>query len=299
MISLALPKGSLERRALELFATAGLPVRRRSERSYRGTIDYAGVDRVAFYKPREIPAVVGDGSFALGLTGADWVEESGAEVEVVESFDYSRNSERPWRLVLAVPAGHPATSVADLDDGVRVATEYPNIGRRFLQSAGRRAEVVVSYGATEAKIPELADAMMDVVETGHSLRQNDLRIIETVRTCGVQLIADPAAWADRGRRAVIQSIALLLRAAWAGPAHVLLTVRAPAGRLPEVVPAMPGESWRAGSDLVDENMVVLQGVLPRRDVPETIDVLLSAGAVDVTESGIGILASSVTRAGRC
>ncbi|MEV3977532.1 ATP phosphoribosyltransferase [Nonomuraea sp. NPDC049758] len=291
MISLALPKGSLERRALELFATAGLPVRRRSERSYRGTVDHSGVSHVAFYKPREIPLVVGDGTFDLGLTGADWVEETGAEVEVVESFDYSRNTERPWRLVLAVPSGHPARSAADLDDGVRVATEYPNIGRRFFREAGRRAEVVVSYGATEAKIPELADAMMDVVETGHSLRQNDLRVIETVRTCGAQLVANPAAYADPARRGVIRNVALLLRAAWVGPAHVLLTVRAPADRLAEVVPAMPGQSWRAGADLADGTMVVLQGVLPRREVSETIDALLSAGAVNVTESGIGIFAT--------
>lgn len=296
MISLALPKGSLERRALQLFATAGLDVRRPSERSYRGTIDYAGMAQVAFYKPREIPSVVEGGSFDLGLTGADWVEETGAKVEVVESFDYSRNSEEPWRLVLAVPAGHPATGVTDLDDGVRVATEYPNIGRRFFQAAGRRAEVVVSYGATEAKIPELADVMVDVVETGHSLRQNNLRIIETIRTCGAQLIANPAAYAEKGKRGLIQKVARLLRAAWVGPAHVLLTVRAPAERLPEVAIAMPGRSWRAGAGLTDVNMVVLQGVLPRKDVPETIDVLLSAGAVDVTESGIGILASNMSRA---
>ncbi|GAA3006006.1 ATP phosphoribosyltransferase [Streptosporangium longisporum] len=292
MISLALPKGSLERRALELFAAAGLDVRRSSERSYRGTIDYAGMTRVAFYKPREIPSVVGSGSFDLGLTGADWVEETGATVEVVESFDYSRHSERPWRLVLAVPSGHPATGVADLGDGVRVATEYPNIGRRFLQDAGIGAEVIVSYGATEAKIPELADAMVDVVETGRSLRQNDLRIIETIRTCGAQLIANPAAYADEDKRAVIRNVARLLRAAWVGPSHVLLTVRARAGDLPGVTLAMPGRSWRAGSGLSDEDMVVLQGVLLRRDVPETIDVLLSAGAVDVTESDIGILASN-------
>ncbi|MGC5010878.1 ATP phosphoribosyltransferase [Streptosporangium sp. DT93] len=296
MISLALPKGSLERRALRLFEAAGLDVRRSSERSYRGTIDYADTIRVAFYKPREIPSVVGNGLFDLGLTGADWVEESGALVEVVTSFDYSRHSERPWRLVLAVPADHPATAVGDLDDGVRVATEYPNIGRRFFQAAGRRAEVVVSYGATEAKIPELADVMVDVVETGASLRQNNLRIIETVRTCGAQLIANPAAHADEGRRGVIRNIARLLQAAWAGPAHVLLTVRAPAEHLPEVTRAMPGRSWRTGPGLTDESMVVLQGVLRRGDVPGTIDVLMSAGAVDVTESDIGILASNTSPA---
>ncbi|MEV6157977.1 ATP phosphoribosyltransferase [Nonomuraea sp. NPDC052129] len=295
MLSLVLPKGSLERRALQLFAAAGLPIRRPSERSYRGVIDYTGVAHVAFYKPREIPLAVESGTFDLGLTGADWIEETGAKVEVAESFDYSRNTERPWRLVLAAPADHPATSVSDLPDGVRVATEYPNIGRRFFQAAGRRAEVVVSYGATEAKIPELADVMMDVVETGHSLRQNNLRIIETIRTCGAQLIANPAAYAEKGKRGVIQNIALLLRGAWVGPSHVLLTVRTLAESLPQVVTAMPGRSWRAGSDLADENLVVLQGVLLRGDVPETIDVLLSAGAVDVTESGIGLLASNVSR----
>ncbi|GLW22596.1 ATP phosphoribosyltransferase [Microbispora triticiradicis] len=296
MISLALPKGSLERRALQLFEAAGLRVRRSSESSYRGTIDYGNMTRVAFYKPREIPSLIESGSFDLGLTGADWVEESGAKVEVVEAFDYSRHSEKPWRLVLAVPTDHAATCVTDLVDGVRVATEYPNTSRRFLEAAGRRAEVVVSYGVTEAKIPELADAMVDVVETGHSLRQNNLRVIETIKTCGAQLIANPVAYEDKGKRDVIRNVARLLRAAWVGPAHVLLTVRVPAERLPEAALAMPADSWRAGSSLADENTVVLQGVLQKRDVPATIGALLSAGALDVTESGVGMLASDTARA---
>ena len=295
MISLALPKGSLERRALQLFEAAGLDVRRPSDSSYRGTIDYAGMTRVAFYKPREIPWVIESGSFDLGLTGADWVEETGAKVEVVEVFDYSRHTEKPWRLVLAVPADHAATRVTDLDDGVRVATEYPNTSRRYLEAAGRQAEVVVSYGVTEAKIPELADVMVDVVETGRSLRQNNLRIIETIKTCGVQLIANPAAYAEKGKRDVIQNIARLLRAAWIGPTHVLLTVHVPARYLPDVALAMPGHSWRAGSSLTDENTVVLQGVLPKRDMPATIGALLSAGALTVTESGIDLLASDTAR----
>ncbi|WP_436500947.1 ATP phosphoribosyltransferase [Actinokineospora sp. HUAS TT18] len=292
MISLALPKGSLERSTLDLFATAGLAVRRGSDRAYRAAIDYDGVDTVAFFKPREIPFVVESGVFAVGVTGADWLEETGAKVEVVDSFDYAKVTSDRWRLVLAVPDDHPAKCLADLGADVRVATEYPNIGQRFFQEAGQGADVVHSHGATEAKIPELADAIIDVMETGSSLWHNNLRLLATVRTCGAKLIASPDAWRDPARRAVVQDLARLLSAAYLAPAHVMLTIRVPADRLHLVRPALSDNSWRLGSDLFDDDLVVVQGVYAKRGLAKTINAMLDAGAVDITETAIGKLASA-------
>lgn len=288
MLSLALPKGSsLERRTLDLFAAAGLGVRRPSDHTYRAEIEYGGIVQVAFYKPREIPDVVESGALDLGLTGGDWVEESGAKVETVTSFTYAKTYDAPWRVVLAVPEAAQARSVGDLDHGIRVATEYPHIARRFFRDAGVRAEVVRSYGATEAKIPELADAVVDVVETGTALRHNGLRVIETIRTCTPQLIAGPSAWNDMGKRAAIQGVARLLGAVRTGASRVLLTVQVPERYLPQVAPLMSAGAWRAGAGLFDADLVVLQGLETREGLPETIDRLMAAGAVDVVESEVG------------
>lgn len=297
MLSVALPKGSsLEQRTLKLFAAAGLEVRRTSERACRGTIEYGGPLRVTFFKPREIPSVVEDGAYDVGLTGADWIEETGAKVEHVMSFTYSKTTDRPWRVVLAVPVHDRARTVRDLGHGTRIATEYPHISERFLREAGIHAELVPSYGATEGKVPELADAIVDVVETGSALDHNGLRIIETIRTCTPQLIAAPQTWGDAAGQRRIQGIARLLDAAHQGPTDVLLTVRVPAQNLDRVAHAMPERSWRAGAGLRDERLVVVQGLAAREGLPERIDSLLAAGAIEVAESDAGKITSALPEA---
>ncbi|MDG9701965.1 ATP phosphoribosyltransferase [Streptomyces sp. DH37] len=289
MVSLALPTGSLEKPTLELFAAADLPVHRHASRAYRGGVDHPAVDRVVFYKPREIPGIVANGTFDLGVTGADWIEEAGAKVEVVHAFDYSKTTDSGWRVVLAVPEEHPARSAADLEDGVRVATEYPGIAREYFRRLAVRAEVVRSYGTTEAKIPELADAVVEVVETGASLRQNKLRVLDTVRRYGVNLIANPGAWADRSARASIEALASLLRASRAGSLHQLLTIVVPADRWSRAEPLMPARWWRldGGSD---PRMVVVQGVFEKRAVAMAFSALTAAGAVEIVETPIRKLA---------
>jgi ATP phosphoribosyltransferase len=277
MLSLALPKGSdLERPILALFEAAGLGVRRASERSYRAAIEYGGRIEVAFYKPREIPPAVESGAFDCGVTGTDWIEETGAKVELVAAFAAAVS----WRLVLAVPAAHQGQPVA----GIRVATEYPRIARHHFESVRLPARVVHSFGAGEAKIPELADAVIEADGSGCALAHNDMRVIGTVRTCVPQLIAGPAAWRDAGRRTTIQNVARLLGSVEAGAAHVLLTVRVPARDLPGVVGSMPRRSWRAGTGLADDDLVVVQGLAARLSLAETVGNLLAAGAVDVIES---------------
>jgi ATP phosphoribosyltransferase len=284
MVSLALPKGShLEQPVLALFAAAGLDVRRASDRSYRAGIDYGGRIEVAFYKPREIPPAVECGAFDLGVTGTDWLEETGAKVELVAALTCGPT----WRLVLAVPAGHPARGVGGLPAGVRVATEYPKIARQFFQSERLPARVVHSFGATEAKVPELADAVIETDGAGSALEHHDMRVIGTLRTCVPQLVAGPAAWRDPDRRATIERVARLLGSVGAAAAHVLLTVRTPSRNLPKVAASMPERSWRSGAGLADGGLVVVQGLAARRSLAVTVGDILAAGAVDVIESRVG------------
>jgi ATP phosphoribosyltransferase len=286
MVSLALPTGSLEAPTLELLAAADLPVSRHAPRAYRATVAHPAVDRVVFYKPREIPVAVANGTCDIGLTGADWVAETGAKVEVVDTLDYSKSTRSGWRVVLAVPEDHPARTVADLADGVRVATEYPAMAREYFRRSGVRATVLHSHGTTEAKIPDLADAVVEVVETGSSLRQNNLRVLDTVRRCGVNLVAHPAVWADPTTRAAIRTLSVLLRAAYAGPLHRLLTIVLPADRWADAEPLLPPRWWRLDGG-TGPGLLVVQGVCAGHEAADVVTSLAErAGAVEIVETPI-------------
>jgi ATP phosphoribosyltransferase len=282
MATLALPTGSLQEPTLRLFEAAGLTVHRSSPRALRASIDFPGIDGVVFGKPREIPGFVADGTFDLGLTGTDWIEESGTKVEVVHEFPYSKTTGTGWRVVLAVPLAHPARTAAELPAGLRVASEYPAIARRYFEEElGQDARIVHSYGSTEAKVPDLADAVLEVVETGASLRHNGLRELVTVRHCGVQLVAGTQAWADPAVRAVAEKVAMLLEAARAATENALLTVVTPAERWDSVRQELPSCWW-----LLDggEGTVVAQATCGLSVVAEAVARLAEAGAVRVVEA---------------
>src|SRR5215470_2685338 len=169
MLSLVLPKGSLERATLDLFDAADLTVRRSSDRDYHASIDDPRIDRVRFLRPQEIPSYVERGLFDFGITGRDWITETGADVASLGELQYSKTTSDPVRVVLAVPATQPWRTTADLPEGVRISTEYPSLTRRHLEDHGVKAVVIASYGATEAKVPDIVDAIVDVTETGASL----------------------------------------------------------------------------------------------------------------------------------
>ena len=212
MLSLVLPKGSLERATLELFDAADLTVRRSSDRDYHASIDDPRIDKVRFLRPQEIPSYIERGLFDLGITGRDWITETEAEVVSLGELQYSKVTSNPARIVLAVPEGAPWRTVADLPEGIRISTEFPSLTRRFLDEHGVKAMVIRSYGATEAKVPDIVDAIVDLTETGSSLRKNGLRILETLLTSYTELIAAAPAFADAEKRAAMEDIALLLRA---------------------------------------------------------------------------------------
>ncbi|MGH2830572.1 MAG: ATP phosphoribosyltransferase, partial [Actinomycetota bacterium] len=181
MLRLVIPKGSLEAQTLAVLEAADLAVRRSSDRDYHGTIDDPRIERVSVLRPQEIPTYVAEGFFDCGITGQDWVAETGADVEAITDLDYSgRAGGGVVRIVLAVPAESAAARLADLPPGSRISTEYPGLTQRAFDAAGIPVRVFLSYGATEAKVPEIVDAVVELTETGSTLRRHGLKVIETL-----------------------------------------------------------------------------------------------------------------------
>ena len=278
MLSLVLPKGSLERATLELFDAADLTVRRSSDRDYHASIDDPRIDRVRFLRPQEIPSYIERGLFDLGITGRDWIAETEADVVSLGELQYSKATSQPVRVVLAVPASAPWRSAAEMPEGVRISTEFPSLTRRFLDARGVKAMVIPSYGATEAKVPDIVDAIVDLTETGSSLRKNGLRILETLLTSYTELIAAAPAFADEQKRAAMEDIALLLRGAIQARGNVLLKLNVAADKLAAVTDMLPALSSPTVTTLARGNMNAVETVVPKRGVNTLIPALKAAGA---------------------
>ena len=283
MLSLVLPKGSLERATLDLFDAADLTVRRSSDRDYHASIEDPRVDRVRFLRPQEIPSYIERGLFDLGITGRDWIAETGAGVVSLGELKYSKATADPVRVVLAVPESAPWRSVSDLPEGVRISTELPELTSRYLEAHGVKAMVVPSYGATEAKVPDIVDAIVDLTETGSSLRRNGLRILDTVLTSYTELVANADAYADADKRAAMEDIALLLRGAIEARGNVLLKLNVPAAQLNAVTDMLPALSSPTITALARGGMNAVETVVPKNSVNTLIPALKSAGARDILE----------------
>jgi ATP phosphoribosyltransferase len=283
VLSLVLPKGSLEKATLELFDAADLTVRRSSDRDYHASIDDPRIDKVRFLRPQEIPSYLERGLFDIGITGRDWIEETEANVVSLGELQYSKATSRPVRVVLAVPERAPWQSVADLPDAVRISTEFPSLTKRFLDQHGVKAIVVPSYGATEAKVPDIVDAIVDLTETGSSLRRNGLRILDTVVTSYTEFVADPQAYADQDKRTAMEDIMLLLRGAIKARGRVLLKLNVDADKLSEVTAMLPAMSSPTITTLAAGEMNAVETVVPKSDINQLIPALKTAGARDILE----------------
>jgi ATP phosphoribosyltransferase len=283
MLSLVIPKGSLERATLDLFDAADLTVRRSSDRDYHASIDDPRIDRVRFLRPQEIPTYVEEGLFDFGITGRDWITETGADVASLGELQYSKATTDPVRVVLAVPASAPWQSVSDMPDGVRISTELPALTRRYLDAHGVKAVVIPSYGATEAKVPDIVDAIVDLTETGASLRRNGLRILDTLLTSYTELVANPAAFADPAKREAMEDIALLLRGAIMARGSVLVKLNVGAADLQAVTDILPAMSSPTITSLARGNMNAVEAVVPKRGINTLIPALKAAGARDILE----------------
>jgi ATP phosphoribosyltransferase len=283
MLSLVLPKGSLEKATLDLFDAADLAVLRASERDYHASIDDPRIDRVRILRPQEIPTYVERGIFDLGITGRDAITEAQADVVSLGELHYSKATANPVRIVLAVPQNAPWRGVEDLPEGVRVSTEYPELTERFFAERGVKASVIRSYGATEAKVPDIVDAIVDLTETGSSLRKNGLRILDTIMTSYTELITNAAAYADADKRAAMEDIALLLRGVLRARGQVLLKLNVPASQLAAVTAMLPAMSSPTVTALASGDMNAVETVVPKRGVNMLIPALKAVGAQDILE----------------
>ena len=280
LLSFGLPKGSLEEATLKLFARAGFNITKGS-RSYTPSWDDADLGG-RFVRAQEMSRYVEDGFFDCGLTGRDWVQENESDVKVVADLIYSRASNRISKWVLAVPEDSSIKTVKDLE-GKTIATELVEVTRSFLKKHGVTAEVEFSWGATEVKVPELVDAIVDLTETGSSLRANKLRIVDVLMETNTVLIANKESWADDAKRAKIENIGMMLNAALQADTKVGLKLNLERAKLSEVLLNLPSLRKPTISSLADEDWIAVETVIEKKVAREIIPALKRLGAEGIVE----------------
>jgi ATP phosphoribosyltransferase len=283
VLRLVVPKGSLEQGTFQLFEDADLGISRGSDVEYRASIDDPRVADVRILRPQEIPRYVADGLFDVGVTGRDWVEETGAEVVTLSELQYSKSSAQPIRIVLAVAADSPCRSVTDLPSGVRIHTEYTELTRRYFEKHGVDAEVTLSYGATEAKVPEIADAVVELTETGRALRAAGLKILDTILVSSTELIANPESYADPERRKAMEQIRTLLNGALEARGRVLVKLNVEEDRLDGVIALLPALRSPTVSKLAGTGAYALEAVVAKSEINTLIPALKDHGATGIIE----------------
>ena len=279
-LKLALPKGSLQESTFALLKRAGWNCSCGS-RSYVPSIDDPEI-AARLVRPQEIARYVSLGLLDAGLTGYDWIYENGADVVEVAELCYSKATSHPVRWVVAVPEASPIQKVEDLE-GKRIATEAVGLTKRYLAEHGVHAEVEFSWGATEVKAPELVDAIVELTETGSSLRANHLRIIDTVLTSTTRLIANKDAWADPAKRAKLEQLAMLLSGALRAESKVLLKMNAKKGDVAAVASVLPALHSPTVNTLSDPSWVAIEAVVDESVVREILPKLKAAGAEGMIE----------------
>jgi ATP phosphoribosyltransferase len=285
MLRLVLPKGSLEKATLDLFEQADLPVLRSSTVDYQATIDDPRIDSVRILRPQEIPMYVAEGLFDIGITGRDWVEETGSVVESLGELKYSKATNNPIQLVVAVAGDNPATRVEDLPDGVRVQSEYPELTRRFFTDRGIDARVRLSYGATEAKIPDIADCVVEITETGRALRAAGLKVIDTIMLSYTEAVANPESVKDPAKAKAMEQIMTLLNGVLDARGRVMLKLNVSEEHRDAVLDVLPSMKSPTMSPLAGGGYAV-ESVVEKRMINLVIPALREAGATDLVEMPI-------------
>lgn len=282
MLRLVLPKGSLEKATFELFEAADLPIKRSSSVDYKATIDDPRISEVRILRPQEIPQYVAEGLFDIGITGRDWVEETESSVESLGELKYSKATSDPVKVVVAVAGDSPAQSVADLPQGVRVSTEYPSLTRRYFAERGIQADVRLSYGASEAKIPDIADCIVDITETGRALRAAGLRVIDTMLVSYTEMVVNTTSHADPAKRHAMNQLMTLLLGTLDARGKVLVKLNVGADDLHKVLAVLPSAKSPTISELAGGGFAV-ESVVEKRSINTLIPALKDAGASDLLE----------------
>lgn len=282
MLRLVLPKGSLEKATLDLFYAADLPVVRSSSVDYKATIDDPRIDDVRILRPQEIPMYVAEGLFDLGLTGRDWVEETASDVISLGELPYSKATSNPVQVVAAVADDSPWNRVEDLPQGVRVTSEYPKLTERFFASKGISADVRLSYGATEAKIPDIADCVVEITETGRALRAAGLRVIDTVLLSYTEMVANKGSYEDPAKRHAMHQLMTLLLGTLDARGKVLVKLNVDADHYKAVLEVLPSAKSPTVSELANGGFAI-ESVVEKRSINTLIPSLKDAGASDILE----------------
>jgi ATP phosphoribosyltransferase len=283
MLKLVLPKGSLERATLELFEAADLTVNRSSSVDYKATIADPRIGEVRILRPQEIGRYVADGLFDLGITGRDWIEETSSDVVSLGQLRYSKATARPVRLVVAVPNDSPVSSVADLPQGVKVSTEYPELTRRFFADRGIEADIRLSYGATEAKVPDIVDCAVDLTETGRALRAAGLKEIDVIIESYTELIANPASHADPEKAHAMGQVHTLLQGVLEARGQVMVMLNIGPDALDAVIDVLPSMKAPTVNQLHGGRGYAVTTVVPKSEINVLIPELKDRGATDVVE----------------
>jgi len=279
-LRLGLPMGSLQEATLVMMKKAGYNITV-ERRSYFPKIDDEELEGVMI-RAQEIPRYVNDGVLDAGLTGLDWITENRADVVEVSNLVYAKQGLNPVRLVIAVPNDSPINTVQDLQ-GKRIATELVNVTNDYLAQHGVTAEVEYSWGATEAKAPELVDAIVDLTETGSSLKANNLRIMEVVLESTTRLIANKESWEDAWKRKKLENIATLLQGALRAAEKVGLKMNVPRAALDSILTQLPALKNPTVANLTDEEWVAVETIIDEKVVREIIPALREAGATGIIE----------------
>ena len=283
MLKLVIPKGSLERATFELFEAADLKISRGSDREYRGGINDPRITSVAILRPQEIPVYVADGLFDIGVTGEDWIAERAVDVVKVASLDYSKQTDRPVKIVLAAPRDAGITSPEQIKPDSRISTEFPNLTRAYFEKLGIPVQIFLSYGATEAKVPDIVDAIVDLTETGSTLRRHGMEIIDVLLESRTQLIANRAAYDDPVKRQAIEELRILLQGAIDARGRVLVKLNVDSEHLDEVVALLPAMRAPTVSKLAEEGYFAVETLVPKAQINILIPRLKALGAEDILE----------------
>ncbi len=282
MLSLALPKGSLEEQTLLLFSQADIAIKK-SSREYNPTCDDPRIERVKILRPQEIPIYVEQGYFDVGISGHDWVRESGADVIEVAELPYAKTGTGFVQMVLAVPQESPFLSARDIPVGSRVTTEFPKATKQFFDGLGIDVEVHFSHGATEAKVPEMMDALVDLTETGSTIRRNGLKIIDVILTSTTRLVANKSSWDDPVKRTAIEEIRTLLLGVIEARGRALLSLNVAHDKLAAVIALLPAMKRPTVNKLYDSQDYEVTTVVDKCSVNVLIPALKAAGAEDILE----------------
>jgi len=285
MLSIAIPKGSLEEQTLLLFLEADLEIKK-GARQYNPVVNDPRISKVKILRPQEIPMYVDEGYFDVGVSGLDCINESGADVVEVADMPYAKTGTGKLKMVVAVPNDSSVKESKDIAAGSRVSTEFPNITKKYFDDLGIPVKIFFSYGATEAKVPELMDVIVDLTETGQTLVRNQLKIIGVIMESTTKLIANKAAWADPEKRKAIEEIKTLLLGVIEARGKVLISMNVAATALDAVIGALPAMKKPTVNQLHNSDYLEVSTVVEKNQVNLLLPELKAKGAEDILEISI-------------